>query len=128
MPLVIIQLSIVHPLSVKRGSKCFPTESGIKTRDRESNCEFSRERRNVCLSKGNLEIFQESFITHCSFICMFTTGPELSTVAKDLLTDLAWGISRFCRKSKCLFLYFNQIQKLIAYSFSLKSISCMLVI
>src|ERR1035437_1772926 len=58
---------------------------------------------------------------------MYMLSPVLSTVENDLATVFACGISRFCKKSNALFLYFNHSQKVTVYSFCLKSISCMLV-
>src|ERR1051326_2231911 len=68
IPVEIIQLSILHPRNVKRGSKCWPTVSGIKISERESYCEFSSDSRRVWRSNGKLLILHESFITHCNFI------------------------------------------------------------
>src|SRR5436190_9590686 len=127
-PEPITQLSIVHPRRVKRLSKCAPRVSATNTSDDSSNCEFSIDRRSFCWSKGKFSIFQESFITHCSFMYIKTMSPELSIVENDLSTVFAWGTSRLFTKSKFLFLYRSHNQKVIAYSFCLKSISWMLVI
>src|SRR5215207_9049814 len=122
-----IQLSIVHPRRVNLGSNCLPTVSATNINERESNWEFSSESRKVCRSNGKLVTLHESFITHCSFICIYIWSPELSITENDFSTLLAWGISRLFKKSKSLFLYFNHNHRLMAYSFCLKSISCMLV-
>src|SRR5678816_1175003 len=104
--LEIKQLSIFHPLSVKRLSKYCPTVSGIKTSALESNWEFSMESLSVWWSNGKFPILQESFITHCNFIIMYTLPPDVSIVENDFSTLLAWGIYRILKKSKSLFLYF----------------------
>src|SRR5688572_22060395 len=84
IPVTISKLSIFQPLRVNLGSKCFPTVSVTKTSDRESNCEFSSDKRNFCRSNGKLAIFHESFITHCSFISRYMRSPDVSMVEKDL--------------------------------------------
>jgi len=61
------KLSIAHPRSVNRGSKCFPC-IGQKINSLESNCEFSGESRNFCRSNGKLLIFTNLSLHNCSFI------------------------------------------------------------
>src|SRR3954462_3892187 len=111
MPVDMSRLSMRHPLSVKRGSKCLPIVSGANTSDLESNCEFSMEKRSFCLSNGKLSIAHESFITHCNFINRYISLLLLSMVENDLVTDFAWGTSRFCTKSNFLFLYLSHSQR-----------------